>query len=401
MKKKGKTADSADKRLPKRGRAGDPLPEPVASADDAAVDADPADIFADDDFADSDEVSAVDAAGATDADADADGLAQSQPAASGLESAGDGFFRYTVPPELGGQRADKVLATACAQFSRERLQELFAQEQVFLGAAGTKPLAKKTRLNAGDTLIFTLPQELETSVRPVAMALEILYEDEALVAVNKPVGLVVHPGAGVADQATLVHGMLAHCEGRLALAGGEQRPGIVHRLDRDTSGIIVLAKTDAAYYQLVKAFAERHTRKVYWALVRRAPAQDSGTIRLPIGRHPVQRHKMAVREDGRSAHTDWQVLERFSGGYALVQCRIHTGRTHQIRVHLSQMGCPIWGDATYGYRPLNKAEPLTSQFLLHARELELPHPLSGEPLQLLAEPSAYFAEKLAWLRERG
>lgn len=305
--------------------------------------------------------------------------------------------RFAVPPKLHGQRADKVLALACPQFSRERLQESFAAGAVFVEGQ-PRALAKKSRVQEGDVLLFTPPKPLVTAVHPVAMPLEILYEDDDLVAVNKPVGLVVHPGAGVADAATLVHGMLHHCGGRLAMAGGAERPGIVHRLDRDTSGIIVLAKTDAAYYALVKSFAERHTRKIYWALVRRAPAEDSGTVKLPIGRHPTARHKMAVREDGRYAHTDWRVLERFAGGHALVECHIHTGRTHQIRVHLSQMGSPIWGDKTYGFRPLAADRNVPEQFLLYARELELPHPVSGLPLALRAEPSAHFAEHLGRLR---
>lgn len=302
---------------------------------------------------------------------------------------------FIVPDALGGQRADKVLAVACPQFSRERLQGVFTEGGVTLQG---RPIAKKTRLAAGDAITFTPPQPLRTSVHPVAMEMEVLFEDDALVAVNKPVGLVVHPGAGVIDEVTLVHAMLHHCGGLLAGAGGEQRPGIVHRLDRDTSGIIVLAKTDAAYYALVRAFAERQTRKIYWALVRRGPREDSGTIQLPIGRHATARHKMAVREDGRFAHTDWQVLERFANGSALIQCRIHTGRTHQIRVHLSQLGSPIWGDKTYGFRPVAKDRKVPEQFLLHARELELPHPTSAEPLLLRAEPSAHFAGHLAWLR---
>lgn len=316
------------------------------------------------------------------------------------EEATDAQQRLVVSAKLSGQRADKILALACPQFSRERLQESFEAGQVFLEGQ-PRPLAKKARLNEGDALLFTLPEPIVTAVHPVAMPLEILYEDASVVAVNKPVGLVVHPGAGVADTATLAHGLLHHCGGTLAMAGGAERPGIVHRLDRDTSGVILLAKTDAAYYALVKSFAQRDTRKIYWALVRRAPAEDSGSIKLPIGRHPTARHKMAVREDGRTAHTDWQVLERFSGGHALIQCRIHTGRTHQIRVHLSQMGSPIWGDKTYGFRPRAGESNVSQQFLLHARELELPHPISREPLLLRAEPSAYFAERLALLRKGG
>lgn len=320
-------------------------------------------------------------------------------AAPGADSAAAAVQRFIVPAKLRGQRADKVLAVACPQFSRERLQESFEAGVVFLEGQ-SRPLPKKARLNEGDVLRFTLPQPIVTAVHPVAMPLEILYEDADLVAVNKPVGLVVHPGAGVADAATLAHGLLHHCGGTLAMAGGAERPGIVHRLDRDTSGVIVLAKTDAAYYALVKSFAERNTRKIYWALVRRGPAEEAGSIRLPIGRHPSARHKMAVREDGRAAHTDWRVLERFAGGWALVECHIHTGRTHQIRVHLSQMGSPVWGDVTYGFRPLAGDAKVPQQFLLHARELELPHPLCGQPLLLRAEPSAHFAAHLEWLRNR-
>ncbi len=301
----------------------------------------------------------------------------------------------TIPPEADGQRADKALAGLFAEWSRERLQECFAAGQVWRDGTA---IPKRVKVAAGEVLSVVLPEPVDTQVEPVAMDLTVLFEDEAVVVLNKESGVVVHPGAGVREP-TLCHGLLHHTGGQLARAGGEQRPGVVHRLDRDTSGAIVFAKTDAAYYALVKAFSERRTMKEYRCITVGAPKLDSGTILKAIDRHPVNRVKMAVSEKGKAAHTDWRVLGRFAGGrYAYVHCRIHTGRTHQIRVHLSDLGCPIWGDTTYGYKPVKDETDPPSRFLLHAEHLAFPHPVSGETVDLHAPLPAEFTRRLEQLR---
>lgn len=288
-------------------------------------------------------------------------------------------FDWTAPPEAEGQRADKALAGALADWSRERLQVLFDAGEVMLNG---RPAAKRARLASGDVLSVVLPPPEPSGVEPMAVPLPVLHEDEWLVAVDKPAGMVTHPGAGVVPP-TLCHALLHHTGGRLARAGGEERPGVVHRLDKDTTGVIVFAKTDEAYYALVRAFAERQTRKEYFALVAGNPDLDAGSLREPIERDLRRRTCMAVRPDGKPAHTDWRVEERLDGRHCLVHCQIHTGRTHQIRVHLSHAGMPLLGDRTYGYRPRD-GETWPPRVFLHAGRLELPHPGSGETLALQA-----------------
>lgn len=306
-----------------------------------------------------------------------------------------GAVSAVIPLKADGARADKALAGLFPDWSRERLQESFAAKQVWRDG---RDIQKRTRVQAGDTLTLVLPEPIDTRVQAFEMPLEILYEDEVVVVVNKASGVVVHPGAGV-RMPTLCHGLLHHTGGQLARAGGEQRPGVVHRLDRDTSGAIVFAKTDSAYYEMVKAFSERLTLKEYRCLVVGAPKLDSGTVQKPIGRHPVNRVKMTVRESGKPAHTDWRVLERFAHGrYAYVHCRIHTGRTHQIRIHLSDLGCPIWGDSIYGYQPAKDESDPPGHFLLHAEHLAFPHPLSGKRIDLHAPLPEAFTQRLAQLR---
>jgi 23S rRNA pseudouridine1911/1915/1917 synthase len=213
--------------------------------------------------------------------------------------------------------------------------------------------------------------------------------------------MVVHPGAGTRED-TLVHALLAHCEGELSGIGGVERPGIVHRLDRETSGVMLVAKTDAAHRGLAEQFAQRTSHKEYLALVDGAPGLLSGSIRRPIGRNPTQRHKMGIVEGekgGRDAHTDWERVETFGGTVAsLIRCVLHTGRTHQIRVHLKALGHVLLGDLVYGWKPVLRMPGPVPRVMLHAERLQVTHPSTGKPLDLHAPLPADFVAQLTALR---
>jgi 23S rRNA pseudouridine1911/1915/1917 synthase len=222
-----------------------------------------------------------------------------------------------------------------------------------------------------------------------------------LLAVNKSAGMIVHPGAGTRGD-TLVHALLAHCGDSLSGVGGVQRPGIVHRLDRETSGLILVAKTDAAHRGLAAQFAGRTLHKEYLALVDGVPQLLGGSIKKPIGRNPRQRHKMAIAEEGqrgRDAHTDWQLVEKFGTVAALVRCTIHTGRTHQIRVHLKSLGHVLLGDAVYGWKPTANLPTQPKRVMLHAEHLIFIHPITGKRLDLRAPLPKDFATQLSQLRK--
>ncbi|MGB0344885.1 MAG: RluA family pseudouridine synthase [Coraliomargarita sp.] len=287
----------------------------------------------------------------------------------------DREIEYRVPEELAGARADKLFAAAFEDVSRARLQRAFDAGRVTCDGAVIERRFKAV----GGTLLRAVLEEPEAGAGPraVALPLEIVHEDASLVVVNKAAGMVTHPGSGT-EEDTLVHALLHHCADGLSTVGAPDRPGIVHRLDKETSGLIVVAKTDLAHHRLVQAFSERETGKRYLALVSGAPERSSGTIREPVGRHPVHRTRMAVQPGGKEAHTDWAVLERFGTAAALVECRIHTGRTHQIRVHMSHLKHPLLGDATYGYKASRLKGIDVPRVMLHATELEFPHPETGE-----------------------
>ncbi len=296
-------------------------------------------------------------------------------------------IQFLVPEGVERQRADVVLAENFPNFSRSQLQKSFDRGQVFIGGEKVK---KKHPVDTGDVLRLVLPTPPPTSVEPVDLGLELLYDDEHLAVTVKPCGLITHPGAGI-EGPTLCHGMMHATGGELSRASGDLRPGVVHRLDKETTGLIAFAKTDEAFFKLVEAFSSRSIRKEYLALVSRCPELDSGSVKEPIDRHPVNRTRMAVIEHGKPSHTDWQVVERI-GDNALVRCFLHTGRTHQIRVHLSHIGYPIVGDSTYGYRP-REGEEAPSHFYLHAALLGLAHPITGEDLLFEAPlPEAFEAE---------
>jgi len=307
---------------------------------------------------------------------------------------------FTVPAGVRRERADKIVSAAHPDLSRAAVQRAFDDGLVRL-AGRSEPLAKNHRVSDGDVLEYSFPATKPAGLAPNAgVTLDVLFEDDDLIAINKPPGMVVHPGAATGDD-TLVHALLAHCAGKLSGVGGVERPGIVHRLDRETSGVIIAAKTDRAHRGLARAFAARETHKEYLALVAGVPDLRSGSILKPIKRHTVQRHRMTVAtgpDPGREAHTDWTREEAFGHGAALLRCRIHTGRTHQIRVHLKSIGHPVLGDTTYGWRR-DPRLPAIPRVMLHAARLAFTHPITEDAVDLSAPVPADFAAVLAALRK--
>lgn len=296
---------------------------------------------------------------------------------SGSDSAEAQVFE--VPAEWHRKRADKALATHLTEQSRSQVQKLFDAGRVW---REDEAIDKGDKVFVGDSLTF-LPLELQPlELRPVELPLAVLWEDDDLIAINKAPGMVVHPGAGTGED-TLVHALLHYCQGQLSGIGGVERPGIIHRLDRETSGIIVAAKTDRGFQGMARLFLERKLAKIYRAMVVGVPSREKGSIEAPIGRHPVHRTKMAVREDGRPAHSEWLMERTIGDDFALLEVRIHTGRTHQIRVHLSHLGHPLMGDPLYGFKP-QKCLIQIPRVMLHASELRFAHPLTGAAMDLRA-----------------
>jgi 23S rRNA pseudouridine1911/1915/1917 synthase len=295
-----------------------------------------------------------------------------------------------------GDRLDRWLSQQLPDFSRSRLQKLIEEGNVRLN--NRICISKKTQVTVDDLvhLIIPVPQPLD--LQPEAISLDILYEDEHLIIINKPAGLVVHPAPGH-ETGTLVNALLYHCQ-NLAGIGGIQRPGIVHRLDKDTTGAIAVAKTDYAHQHLQGQIKAKTARREYWGIVYGSPHGDHSTINLPIGRHPVDRKKMAVvprEKGGREAVTHWQVLERL-GNYTLMEFLLETGRTHQIRVHCSHSGHPIVGDPVYS-SGRSVGVNLSGQ-ALHARKLSLIHPVSGKEIEAIAPLPVDFTKLLEVLRQR-
>nr|WP_228035757.1 RluA family pseudouridine synthase [Oculatella sp. LEGE 06141] len=298
--------------------------------------------------------------------------------------------------ETTSDRLDRWLSEQLPALSRSRIQKLIDQGQVQVN--GQVCSSKKGAVQYGDRITLSIPEAEPMALQPEAIPLDVLYEDEHLLVINKPAGLVVHPAPGHYD-GTLVNALLAHCP-NLAGIGGVQRPGIVHRLDKDTSGAIAIAKTDLAHQHLQAQFKAKTARRDYLAIVYGAPSASSGTIDLPIGRHRVDRKKMAIvalDQGGRQAVTHWQVKERF-GNYTLMHFQLETGRTHQIRVHTAQIGHPVVGDPVYG-SGRSVGVNLTGQ-ALHAWKLRLQHPLSTEWLELIAPLPAEFETLLRVLKQR-
>lgn len=305
-----------------------------------------------------------------------------------------GTFEWTVPEGVERVRADKLLAQHFTDISRGQLQNVFDDGGVLLDG---EPISKKQKLSEGQALVIELPEIKVPTLTAVDLPIEVIFEDDDIIVLNKEAGQIVHPGRGTGEN-TLVHRLLHHTNGNLSTAAGDLRSGVLHRLDKDTSGVIVFAKTDAAYLTLVKAFSEREVQKEYLALVQGVPRLQSGRQEEPIGRHPTIRVKMAVRSDGKPAHTDWAIEEKFGSTYALLRCWLYTGRTHQIRVHLSHSGHPILGDSQYTYRP-RLGEPLAPRVFLHAHKLAFKHPVTGELMAFEAPLPKDFEDACETLRK--
>ncbi len=280
-------------------------------------------------------------------------------------------------------RLDKFLQDHFSETSRGTFQRLIVNGDVQVDGEQTKVTHHP---RAGEEITIEWPEPIAAEAQPENIPLDILFEDDHLLVINKPPGLVVHPAAGHAT-GTLVNALLHHCDGHLSGIGGVARPGIVHRLDKDTSGCIVVAKDDATHLALSNQFAERTTTKIYHALVCGQPSKVKHTVKEPLARHPVHRKKIAVTPNGREAHTDFRVLEKLNHA-ARVEATLHTGRTHQIRVHLQHLGCPVLGDAVYGGRPARTFASATDykapRQMLHAFSLGFDHPAIGERLTLEA-----------------
>ncbi len=298
---------------------------------------------------------------------------------------------YRVSSDEAGQRIDSFLASEVLDISRSFAQKLIESGRVKVNGAFCKP---SYELRCGDYIEVSLLSREEDnlpSLRPVSIPLEVLFEDDDIVVVNKPSGLVVHPGAG-RENVSLVHGLLAHCSS-LSQVGAPERPGIVHRLDEDTSGAIVIAKTDKAYWSLIKQFQNREVSKEYIAIVWNCPKKNHGEIRTCMSRHPKDRKKMAVSDSGREAITIWDVSKRWRS-FSKLSVKILTGRTHQIRVHLAYIHHPIVGDEVYGKHSrrvksikdaaLKKHLKKVNRQMLHAFRLSLYHPTKEKRLEFVA-----------------
>ncbi|MCI9351814.1 MAG: RluA family pseudouridine synthase [Lawsonibacter sp.] len=282
---------------------------------------------------------------------------------------------HKLAADRAGERADAFLARTLPGLTRSAAQRLLEQGAVTLNGA---PARKNARLSPGDALEVALSAPEPVDVLPQSIPLDVVYEDGDVIVVNKPVGLVVHPAPGHPD-GTLVNALLYHCGSSLSGINGQLRPGIVHRIDRDTSGLIIAAKNDRAHLALAAQLQDHSLARTYEAVAVGGLREDSGTVNAPIGRHPVDRKKMAVdRKSGREAVTHWSVLARYPG-YTHLECRLETGRTHQIRVHLASIGHPLLGDTVYGAK---KPVPGLAGQCLHARRLRFVHPSTGLPVEL-------------------
>lgn len=295
-----------------------------------------------------------------------------------------------ITAEESGERIDALLARLVPELTRSAAQRLLEEGLVTLGGV---PVKKNRRTEPGEVYAALLPEPELPEPEPQDIPLDIVYEDADVVVVNKPRGMVVHPAPGHPD-GTLVNALLWHCGESLSGVGGERRPGIVHRIDKDTSGLIIAAKNDFAHLALSAQLADRSLSRVYEAVARGEFREEAGTVDAPIGRHPTERKRMAVTERGsRPAVTHWEVLARYRG-WTHIRCRLETGRTHQIRVHMAYIGHPLLGDMVYGAR---KPERGLEGQCLHARELKFLHPRTGEAIHLSTELPEYFQQVLASL----
>ena len=299
----------------------------------------------------------------------------------------------TLQAEQSGVRLDVFLSEQLDHMSRSAAQKLLESGAVTLNG---KALRKQDKTLAGALYEVVLPEVKEVAIEPKDLPLDIVYEDADLLVLNKPKGLVVHPAPGHWDD-TLVNALMYHCKDSLSGINGELRPGIVHRIDKDTSGLLIVAKNDFAHQALADQLQDHSLSRTYEAIVKGGFKEDEGTVDAPIGRHPVDRKKMAVTDkNSRPAVTHWRVLERF-GPYTLVECRLETGRTHQIRVHMAYIHHPVLGDTVYGSP---KPELGQDSQCLHARALTFRHPRTGEEITVTCPRPPYFEAVLEKLRSR-
>ena len=296
--------------------------------------------------------------------------------------------------DTAGERLDAFLARAVEGLTRSSAQRLLEESCVTVDG---KPAKKNHKLNMGQEVSVTVPEPKEVDIVPTEMPLDIVYEDEDVLVINKPKGLVVHPAAGHQDD-TLVNGLLHAMGDQLSGINGELRPGIVHRIDKDTSGLLAVAKNDLAHTVLASQLKDHTMARTYECIVCGSMKEDSGTVDAPIGRHPTDRKKMCVAaRGGRDAVTHWEVIRRYRG-YTHVRCRLETGRTHQIRVHMAHLGRPILGDMVYGHK---KPELGQSSQVLHAGILCFKHPRDERPVMVMADLPEYFKDVLAKLEKMG
>ena len=300
----------------------------------------------------------------------------------------------TLYADIPGERLDAFLARCAEGLTRSAAQKLI--EEGFVKRNG-RPGKKNDKLNIGDEIVFDIPAPKEVDIKPTEMALDIVYEDEDVLVINKPKGLVVHPAAGHEDD-TLVNGLMYAMGDNLSGINGELRPGIVHRIDKDTSGLLAIAKNDRAHVFLASQLKDHSMYRVYETIVCGSFREDSGTVSAPIGRHPSDRKKMCVTErNSRNAVTHWEVVKRYRG-YTHLRCRLETGRTHQIRVHMAHIGRPILGDTVYGHK---KPELGQDSQVLHAGTLCFAHPKDGRPVMVFAPLPEYFTKVIEKLEKMG
>ena len=300
----------------------------------------------------------------------------------------------TLFADIPGERLDAFLARSVPDLSRSAAQKLIEEGLV---TRNGKPGKKNDKLNVGDAVSYEIPEPKAVDIAPKEMPLDIVYEDDDLLVINKPKGLVVHPAAGHSDD-TLVNGLLYALGDDLSGINGELRPGIVHRIDKDTSGLLAVAKNDLAHTVLASQMKDHSMARTYEAIVCGVIKEDSGTVDAPIGRHPSDRKKMCVTQRGsKPAVTHWEVIRRYRG-YTHIRCKLETGRTHQIRVHMAYIGHPILGDTVYGHK---KPELGQSSQCLHAGTLCFAHPRDGHPVVVYAELPQYFQDVLKKLEKMG
>ena len=300
----------------------------------------------------------------------------------------------TLFADIPGERLDAFLARNAPDLSRSAAQKLIEEGLV---TRNGKPGKKNDKLNVGDAVSYEIPEPKAVDIAPKEMPLDIVYEDDDLLVINKPKGLVVHPAAGHSDD-TLVNGLLYALGDDLSGINGELRPGIVHRIDKDTSGLLAVAKNDLAHTMLASQLKDHSMARTYEAIVCGVMKEDSGTVDAPIGRHPSDRKKMCVTQrNSKPAVTHWEVIRRYRG-YTHIRCKLETGRTHQIRVHMAYIGHPILGDTVYGHK---KPELGQSSQCLHAGTLCFAHPRDGHPVVVYAELPQYFQDVLEKLEKMG